>query len=108
MEVERAINGTVFWVETLGCKATSHPAVASYLPVDMLFIDGDHSWQGISGDWMAWSDHIASDGIVALHDSINSGQCGSECFTQEVVLHDKRFEFIETIDTLTVVKRCYE
>lgn len=104
-EVAKSERGTVVWVETLGSKATMIEAVQTHLPIEFLFIDGDHSWEGIAGDWDAWSGQIAPDGIVALHDSINSGRCGSEQFTHEVILVDPRFEYIESIDTTTIMRR---
>lgn len=36
--------------------------------VDMVFIDGDHSYEGCSGDIKAWKPHIRYKGIMALHD----------------------------------------
>ncbi len=36
--------------------------------IDMLFIDGDHSEEGIRGDLEAWIPHMKDEGIVAVHD----------------------------------------
>ena len=36
---------------------------------DLIFIDGDHSLEGIKQDWADWSDRVQPDGIVALHDT---------------------------------------
>lgn len=38
-------------------------------PVDFLFIDGDHSYEGVKGDWNAWHRKIEPGGIVAFHDT---------------------------------------
>ncbi len=37
-------------------------------PVGMLFIDGDHTYQGVSADLEAWLPKLESDGILAFHD----------------------------------------
>lgn len=37
-------------------------------PVDMVFIDGDHSYEGATGDINAWMPHIKPGGIIAVHD----------------------------------------
>ena len=37
-------------------------------PIDMLFIDGDHSEAGCRGDIQAWIGHVKAGGIVVLHD----------------------------------------
>ncbi len=36
--------------------------------VDVLFIDGDHSYDGVSGDFRMYSPLVVPGGIVALHD----------------------------------------
>lgn len=37
-------------------------------PVDLLFIDGDHSIPGVVGDVRAWIPHVKIGGIVIFHD----------------------------------------
>ena len=37
-------------------------------PIDLLFIDGDHSYEGCKRDIQAWVKHVAIDGVVAFHD----------------------------------------
>lgn len=104
-EVGRVRVGSVVWVEDTGENAPRLERVAGLLPVDFLFIDGDHSYEGLKGDWESWSNHITKNGIVALHDSHNTGGSGSEKFTEEVILNDSRFEKIAVIDSLTVLRR---
>lgn len=36
--------------------------------IDLLFIDGDHSLDGIVGDLDAWMFHVKRNGIIAFHD----------------------------------------
>jgi len=38
-------------------------------PVDLLFIDGDHTEQGCALDWELWHGHVASGGHVVFHDA---------------------------------------
>jgi predicted O-methyltransferase YrrM len=35
---------------------------------DMVFIDGDHSYEGCKGDIEAWTPHLKRGGILAVHD----------------------------------------
>jgi predicted O-methyltransferase YrrM len=35
---------------------------------DMVFIDGDHSYEGCKGDILAWTPHLKRGGILAVHD----------------------------------------
>jgi len=37
-------------------------------PIDLLFIDGDHSAAGLTGDWENWVPKVEPGGIVAVHD----------------------------------------
>jgi hypothetical protein len=105
-EAGKACKGRVLWIEDLGKSAVNYPSVQPLLPVDFLFIEGDHSWEGIAGDWEAWSGNVAPGGIVALHDSRNKPDWDSQRFTDEVARKDSRYRFIEGVDTLTVLQRC--
>lgn len=104
-EVARSGNGRVVWLECRGEEAPSLPAAQPFLPVDFIFIDGDHSYEGLQGDWRAWKDRVAPGGIVALHDSRQRDGCGSERFTQDVILADPDFVRVDEIDSLTVLRR---
>lgn len=105
-EVGKPSNGRVIWVECFGKDAPERPEVKPFLPVDFIFIDGDHSYEGLRGDWQAWKNHVAPGGVVALHDSNNRNMCGSERFTKEVILADGDFRLVEVVDSLTMLKRC--
>jgi predicted O-methyltransferase YrrM len=37
-------------------------------PIDMLFIDGDHSYNGVRNDILNWTPMLKDGGIIALHD----------------------------------------
>jgi predicted O-methyltransferase YrrM len=37
-------------------------------PVDVVFVDGDHSYAGCVGDIMGWLSHIRTGGFMAVHD----------------------------------------
>lgn len=105
-EVRRVSRGTVTWLRTTGVKAAAH----MHQPVDFVFIDGDHSAEGLTGDWQAWCDLIAPGGIVALHDSRSTcarpiDGAGSVLVTNNLILRDPRFEVVETTDSLTVLTR---
>ncbi len=104
-EVDKVARGKVIWIEETGANAVRRPEIAGLLPIDFIFIDGDHSYEGLKADWASWSPNVVPGGIVALHDSRNSDGAGSERFTSEVILRDDRFEEIATVDRLTVMRR---
>jgi predicted O-methyltransferase YrrM len=109
-EVARVRNGIVHWIRATGADAGRQLAAARAPAVDFVFIDGDHSYEGLRGDWEAWAGLLRHDGIVALHDSRSTPQrnlagAGSVRFTQDVVLHDPRFVPVDAVDSLTVLRR---
>jgi predicted O-methyltransferase YrrM len=104
-EVGSVANGHVSWLRTTGAAAAHDHA-----PVEFVFIDGDHSEQGLLADWRAWSPLVESGGIVALHDSRSTPErpiddAGSVKVTNEVILRDQRFSVVDTVDSLTVLQR---
>jgi len=45
-------------------------------PVDLLFIDGDHSYDGCRADWNAWHEHVSDHGAVVFHDARDGASGG--------------------------------
>jgi predicted O-methyltransferase YrrM len=109
-EVARVPNGTVRWLRLTGAEAGRQLAANSERAVELVFIDADHTYEGLRGDWEAWSPLVAPGGVAALHDSRTTPErpiddAGSVRFTQEVVARDRRFEQVEAVDSLTVWRR---
>jgi predicted O-methyltransferase YrrM len=79
--------------------------------VDFIFIDGDHSLEGIKRDWNEWSNKIRKGGILALHDTAvpvfdpSRIFLGSVQYFDEVIKYDQRFEVIEKTDSLHILRR---
>jgi predicted O-methyltransferase YrrM len=97
-------------VRTTGVRAAEVYALDRQPPVDLIFIDGDHSYQGLASDWRAWSHLVAPGGIVGLHDSRSTPErpiedAGSVRATRDIVLKDQLFDLIEEVDSLTLVRR---
>lgn len=110
-ELARVTNGAMEWQRLTGVEAARLYAASDGPPLDFIFIDGDHSYEGLRGDWEAWSPLVAPQGIVALHDSCSSAErniedAGSVIFTRETIVSDLRFRLVETVDTLTIMSRC--
>jgi predicted O-methyltransferase YrrM len=78
---------------------------------DFVFIDGDHSLQGIIQDWDDWSARVDAGGIIALHDTVvpahnpNVANLGSHRYFLDHIQHDDRFEIIEQVDSLSILRR---
>lgn len=76
-----AIEARSHWVEWFGptCELAMIEADSTSLeaqqlarrwaPYDYVFIDGDHSYEGIRWDWLNYSPTVRPGGIVAFHDT---------------------------------------
>src|SRR5271170_882466 len=92
-EVSKVRNGRVRWVRMTGADAGRQFAATGEPAVDFIFIDGDHSYDGLRQDWEAWSGLVAPGGFIALHDSCSSTErkiddAGSVIYTRGAIMHD--------------------
>lgn len=58
--------------------------------IDFLFIDADHSYEGVSDDWENWSPFVIRGGIIAFHDyyvNIQGGHLGVRRFIDESIIN---------------------
>jgi predicted O-methyltransferase YrrM len=80
-------------------------------PVDYVFIDGDHSLNGITKDWAYWSERLRPGGIIALHDTLLTPEkppgysLGSIEYFRDHISHDTRFELAEQQDSMSVMRK---
>ena len=52
-------------------RATSEDAARGWsLPIDLIFIDGDHSYEGVKRDWELFSPFVRPFGGVIFHDTL--------------------------------------
>jgi predicted O-methyltransferase YrrM len=78
---------------------------------DFVFIDGDHSFEAITRDWIDWSTKVRAGGIVALHDTamstsnLNVTAYGSYKFFEATIARDPQFECVEQVDSLSIMRR---
>jgi predicted O-methyltransferase YrrM len=78
--------------------------------VDFIFVDGDHSWQGVETDWNLVRRKLRVGGIVCLHDSLTPPKepwrrPESVQFYQQVVAADPEFRTIDGVHSLAVLRR---
>lgn len=57
------------WVEVVR-EDSSTVAAGWSRPIDLLFIDGDHSYDGVKADWNAFARHVRPFGFVVFHDTL--------------------------------------
>lgn len=58
-------NGNVCWIQDFSYNASK----TWNEPIDFVFIDGDHTYEGCLQDWHQWSPFVVKGGIVAFHDA---------------------------------------
>ena len=103
--VRRIKRGRVVWL-----RRFSHEAVQGWQePIDFLFIDADHSYEGVSRDWREWAPHVAPGGHVALHDAqLVEGWTTPETGPVRLVAElrdDPGWEQRDAADTMVVLRR---
>ena len=82
--------------------------------IDFIFIDGDHSYEGIQKDWELYSAKMVVGGYMLLHDTSVPdfdplrANLGSIPFFNNVIINDNRFKLVEKIDSLNVLQRIIE
>lgn len=55
--------------------------------IDLLFIDGDHTYEGVRDDFLLYAGLVAADGVIAFHDVVphpNHPDVGVQTFWQEL------------------------
>ncbi len=63
-----AAMGLTDYVEVV--RADSRAAARRWTrPIDLIFIDGDHSYEGVRADWDLFSPFLTPSGVVVFHDS---------------------------------------
>lgn len=58
-------------------------------PIRLLFIDADHSFEGVQRDFEAWLPHVAPGGLILFHDYAMP-EAGVRKFVEERLLGDTR------------------
>ncbi len=57
--------------------ADSRTAEPPELPLEVLFIDGDHSYEGARADFERWGEFVRPGGHLLFHDAVDSGGYGN-------------------------------
>ena len=71
--------------------------------IDFLFIDGDHTYDGVKADFEDYSPLVRQGGLIAFHDikpNPNMPECQVHVFWQEIKQAFKHYEFIDQSRTV--------
>jgi hypothetical protein len=102
---------TAFYPRFSFWRASSHPTSQAWsLPLDFIFVDGDHRYEAIGEDYLDWFPKLESGGHMAFHDALNSGRPGfighpgAIRFVDELVAAGYP-ELVETVGTMRVFRK---
>lgn len=86
---------------------TSEKALENFnKPIELLFIDGDHSYKMVKKDFKMWSPKLIDKGIIAFHDTTNWP--GPKKVVSEFIFNSKYFinvNFVRSISYATKVRK---
>jgi predicted O-methyltransferase YrrM len=84
--------------------ATSEQAEATWKePVSLLWIDGDHAYETVKHDLLAWERHLLPAAVVALHDTFLPE--GPECVVREQLIGSGQYTAFGWAATVTCARR---
>ena len=74
--------------------------------LDLVFIDGSHTFESARNDYFSWRDKIRVGGILAIHDIYDSelegGQAPREIYEKALV---EKFELIDRVHSLVALRK---
>jgi predicted O-methyltransferase YrrM len=68
-------------------------------PVELIFIDGLHEYEGVKADFEAWFPKVIEGGVMAFHDT--TGWCGPRRLVVEQLYRSKRFKNVRFSRSIT-------
>jgi len=72
-------------------------------PIALLWIDGDHTYEGVKADFEAWAPLVIPGGIVAFHDSLDPRLGPHKLITE--IITTGIFEHIGVVEKITLIKK---
>lgn len=92
---------------------------SGYPLVDLVFVDGDHSYEGCAGDILEWSRNLKPNGLLLIHDynkamAINEMDYDADTMphwkewtgvneaVDELLVGNEQFQYLETVDSLII------
>lgn len=92
--------------------ASADVALSFRQPIDFLFIDADHSYEGVKADWLVWFPKVRINGVIAMHDCKYTERMpepqGSWAFYKKEVTEMSNVEEIGAVESLVVLRKSAE
>ena len=74
-------------------------------PVELLFIDGDHSFDGVRRDAEIWLPRVVDGGLVMFHDVATAGYDGPRRIFRRMVCWNGRFARVRRVGSMMIARR---
>ena len=99
-----ARNGLTDAVEAM--VMTSEEAAARIpRPIELLFIDGDHSYEGVRRDAELWLPRVMEGGTVMFHDVATAAYSGPRRVVRRMVCRNPGFDGVARVGSMLVARR---
>jgi predicted O-methyltransferase YrrM len=99
-----ARNGLTAVVEPL-VMSSEEAAARIAGPVELLFIDGDHSYEAVRRDAELWLPRLIDGGTVMFHDVATAAYSGPRRVVRKMVCRSRRFHRIGRVGSMVVAQR---
>ncbi len=80
-------------------------AIAWQEPIDLLFLDGDHSYEAVRSDFTDWTPKVRAGGFLCLHDVVHPVHEGPRRIVDEFVRPDPQWIERRQVDSMLVVQK---
>jgi len=70
-------------------------------PLDLIFVDGSHSYEGVKDDVAAWAPHLKPEGVLAFHDYKNRKHRVTKAVDETMVAPWRRVGLVGTLAAYT-------
>jgi predicted O-methyltransferase YrrM len=85
------------------CLLSHEAAEVETGPVDLLFVDGDHSFGGARSDFRTWGERLRSGGLLLVHDAYSS--VGVTLAQLAALWGSRRFLYLFRVGSLAAYRR---
>jgi len=72
------------------------------MPISLLWIDGDHSYEGVKRDFICWAPHLAKDALIAFDDAADPNLGPRQLINE--LLASSNFKEVVSVGKVVVVR----
>lgn len=83
-------------------KKSEDAAQVFDLPVELVFIDGDHEYEGVKKDFEAWYPKLIDNGTIAFHDAGRTGWPGPTKLVDACLYKSNNFKKVRFVSSISL------